>query len=70
MYNLHGHPWAKILNEKFEKRKPLKYEIQNLRTKMFEEKSKEEKYLKDFFKGINKNEKYRDGNNEFEMKMI
>ena len=70
MYNFHGHPWAKILNKKFGKRKPLKTAIQNLRTKMLGEKFKEEKYLKDFFKRIDRNKKYTNENNDFEMKLL
>jgi hypothetical protein len=70
MYNLHGHPWAKILNEKFEKRKSLGAAIKNLYSKLVGEKSKEEKYFKDFFKLLNKNNTNADDNDDIEMKLI
>ncbi len=50
---MHGHPWARILNEKFEKRKPQS-QIQKLRARIFRKESDQEKYFAQFFNSLNK----------------
>ncbi len=70
MYNFHGHPWAKILNEKFDSSGTPAARIKILKGKMFGKKSKEEKYLNDFFKQINRDKKQAIIKSEFEMNRI
>ena len=50
---MYGHPWARILNEKFDKQKS-QTRTQKLRTKIFRKESDQEKYFAQFFNGLNK----------------
>ncbi len=51
---MHGHPWARILNKKFEKQKQHQTRTQKLHAKIFRKESDQEEYFTEFFKGLNK----------------
>ncbi len=51
---MHGHPWARILNKKFEKPRQHQTSIQKLRAKIFNKESDQEKYFAQFFNGLDK----------------
>ena len=49
-----GHPWARILNKKFEKQKQPQTRIKKLGPRIFRKDSNQEKYFSQFFNGLNK----------------
>jgi len=52
---MYGHPWSRILNEKFEKRDHQSL-IKRLRARTSRKESDQEKYFAQFFDGLNKQE--------------
>ncbi len=51
---MQGHPWARILNKKYENQIQPGTWIKKLQAKIFREESDQEKYFAQFFNGLNK----------------